>query len=85
MPGGALNNQASWAAGVAPATQASQPNLVSLGNATVIMSRATDSSGDLQPTRSNWIRQFAPGQGYHNNSIQCWSVDADGTVKNVYA
>ena len=55
------------------------------GKPSVIMSRATDSSGDVQPTRSNWIKQFAPGQGYHNNSIQCWSVDADGTVKNVYA
>ena len=40
-PGGALNNQASWAAGVLPATQPSQPALVSLGNATVTLSRAS--------------------------------------------
>jgi sulfane dehydrogenase subunit SoxC len=54
------------------------------GKPSIVMSRATDSTGDVQPTRANWLRQFAPGQGYHNNSIQCWSVDADGTVKNVY-
>ncbi len=55
------------------------------GRPSTLMSRATDETGDTQPTRAAWVAQFAPGQGYHNNGIQSWSVDADGTVKNVYA
>jgi sulfane dehydrogenase subunit SoxC len=48
------------------------------------MSRATDEIGDIQPRRADWIAQFAPGQQYHFNGIQSWSIEADGTVKNVY-
>ncbi len=55
------------------------------GRPSTLMSRATDEAGDTQPTRAAWVAQFAPGQGYHNNGIQSWSVEADGTVKNVYA
>jgi sulfane dehydrogenase subunit SoxC len=54
------------------------------GRPSILMSRATDEKGDRQPTRSEWIAQYAPGQGYHFNGIQSWSVDRDGTVKNVY-
>jgi len=50
----------------------------------VLLSRATDETGDVQPTRSVWVAQYAPGQFYHFNGIQSWSVEADGTVKNVY-
>lgn len=55
------------------------------GGASTLMSRATDETGDTQPTRASWIAQFAPGQGYHFNGIQSWGIEADGTVKNVYA
>jgi sulfane dehydrogenase subunit SoxC len=55
------------------------------GRPSTLMSRATDETGDTQPTRASWIAQFAPGQGYHFNGIQSWSVESDGTVKNVYA
>ncbi len=55
------------------------------GRPSTLMSRATDETGDTQPTRASWVAQYAPGQGYHNNGIQSWGVDADGTVKNVYA
>jgi len=55
------------------------------GGPSVLMSRATDEKGGGQPTRASWVAQYAPGQGYHNNAIQSWSVEADGTVKNVYA
>lgn len=55
------------------------------GSPSVLMSRATDEKGGGQPTRASWVAQYAPGQGYHNNAIQSWSVEADGTVKNVYA
>ena len=54
------------------------------GRPAVLMSRATDETGDVQPTRSAWLAQFAPGQFYHFNGIQSWGVEADGTVKNVY-
>jgi sulfane dehydrogenase subunit SoxC len=55
------------------------------GRPTVLTSRATDVAGGTQPTRASWMAQYAPGQQYHFNGIQSWSVEADGTVKNVYA
>jgi sulfane dehydrogenase subunit SoxC len=55
------------------------------GQPSTLMSRATDESGGTQPTRANWIAQYAPGQGYHFNGIQSWGIEADGTVKHVYA
>jgi sulfane dehydrogenase subunit SoxC len=55
------------------------------GGPSTLMSRATDETGGTQPKRADWVAQFAPGQGYHNNAIQSWSVETDGTVKNVYA
>jgi sulfane dehydrogenase subunit SoxC len=55
------------------------------GSPSTLMCRATDETGGTQPTRADWMAQFAPGQQYHFNGIQSWSVDADGTVKNVYA
>jgi sulfane dehydrogenase subunit SoxC len=54
------------------------------GSPSVLMSRATDDKGGGQPTRASWVAQYAPGQGYHFNGIQSWSIEADGTVKNVY-
>jgi sulfane dehydrogenase subunit SoxC len=55
------------------------------GRPSTLMSRATDETGGTQPTRATWIAQYAPGQGYHFNGIQTWGIEADGTVKNVYA
>jgi sulfane dehydrogenase subunit SoxC len=55
------------------------------GQPSTLMSRATDEKGDVQPTRASWIAQYAPGQQYHFNGIQSWAIEADGTVKNVYA
>ena len=55
------------------------------GSPSVLMSRATDEKGGGQPTRASWVAQYAPGQGYHFNGIQSWSIEADGSVKNVYA
>jgi sulfane dehydrogenase subunit SoxC len=54
------------------------------GQPSTLMSRATDETGGTQPKRADWIALYAPGQGYHFNGIQGWSVEADGTVKNVY-
>ncbi len=55
------------------------------GRPSTLTCRATDETGGTQPTRANWITQYAPGQQYHFNAIQSWSIEADGTVKNVYA
>ena len=49
------------------------------------MSRATDEAGNAQPTHAAWMAQFAPGQIYQNNGIQCWQVSADNGVRNTYA
>ena len=51
------------------------------GQPAIVASRATDEKGEVQPTRSAWMAQYAPGQPYHFNGIQSWSVGADGTVK----
>ena len=55
------------------------------GRPSTLMSRATDETGESQPTRASWIALYAPGQGYHFNGIQSWGIDADGSVKHVYA
>jgi len=54
------------------------------GKPAILMSRATDETGAVQPTRSEWIAQYAPRQPYHFNGIQGWGIDADGMVRNVY-
>ena len=54
------------------------------GRPAILMSRATDETGAVQPTRNEWRAQYAASQSYHFNAICCWSVEADGTVKNVY-
>jgi len=55
------------------------------GRPAILMSRATDETGDVQPTRAQWTSQYSASQFYHFNGICCWSVEANGTVKNVYA
>ena len=55
------------------------------GRAVVLQSRATDEKGQVQPARKEWLAQYSPANPYHNHSIVSWSVDADGSVKNVYA
>ena len=54
------------------------------GAPATLASRATDETGDVQPTRAAWVSQYAPGMFYHFTGIQSWGVEADGTVKNVY-
>jgi sulfane dehydrogenase subunit SoxC len=54
------------------------------GQPAVLASRATDETGETQPTREAWLAEYAARQGYHFNGIQSWGVESDGTVKNVY-
>lgn len=55
------------------------------GARTVLMSRATDRSGQTQPTRAAWMQRYGANQRYHYNAIQAWQVNEDGTLANVYA
>lgn len=55
------------------------------GAPVVLMSRATDETGAVQPRRTDWLGKYAPGQGYHSNAIQAWRVGTDGKVAHVYA
>ncbi|MCS6996254.1 MAG: sulfite dehydrogenase [Casimicrobiaceae bacterium] len=53
------------------------------GKPAILMSRAVDSTGHVQPS----IRQLRAVRGtrsiYHNNAIQAWLVNANGEVSNV--
>ena len=51
------------------------------GAESVIMSRAVDETGYVQPTRAELLTLRGPGTtGYHLNPITGWVVRADGTV-----
>ncbi len=53
------------------------------GGAALLMSRAIDEVGHIQPTYAQ-NRKVRGSRGiYHNNSIQTWSVEQSGEVKNV--
>ena len=55
------------------------------GKPGLLMSRATDTAGNVQPTRSAWIKQFGAKSFYHYNAIQNWQIRRDGRVENTYA
>jgi sulfane dehydrogenase subunit SoxC len=55
------------------------------GAPAVLQSRATDSAGNVQPTRDVFLNTYSPANRYHFNGIQSWAVSAQGEVKNVYA
>ncbi len=51
------------------------------GGEAVIMSRAVDETGYVQPTRAQLLATRGPGAaGYHLNPITGWVVKADGSV-----
>jgi sulfane dehydrogenase subunit SoxC len=55
------------------------------GEPAVLQSRATDEKGQVQPPRKDWLARYSPANRFHNNSIVSWSVETDGSVKNVHA
>lgn len=55
------------------------------GGPAVLMSRATDETGAVQPLRAAWLAKYGAGQGYHSNVVQSWGVDARGKIAHVYA
>jgi len=54
------------------------------GAPAVIMSRAVDEAGAVQPTRDVVMRDRAPSAFYHMNPIQAWQIDGNGGARNVY-
>jgi sulfane dehydrogenase subunit SoxC len=54
------------------------------GEPATLMSRTTDEKGHVQPTRAEWVAQYAPHQNFHFNAIQSWAISSDGKVSNVY-
>ena len=55
------------------------------GGPAVLMSRATDETGAVQPTRDLLMADRAPGAIYHYNAIQAWAISAAGGIENVHA
>lgn len=54
------------------------------GAEAVILSRAVDETGAVQPTRDAIIAAKGRKFAYHYNAIQAWGIDSDGQVSNVY-
>jgi sulfane dehydrogenase subunit SoxC len=50
------------------------------GNESVLMSRAVDETGYVQPTMAQLRAVRGPGTDYHFNSIRAWRVAQDGVV-----
>jgi sulfane dehydrogenase subunit SoxC len=54
------------------------------GQAARLLSRATDSAGNRQPTRSEVLREQGAIGFYHYHGQQCWGVNSSGEVQHVY-
>ncbi|MGC2201500.1 MAG: sulfite dehydrogenase [Stellaceae bacterium] len=55
------------------------------GAAAVLQSRATDSSGYVQPTRAALLAERGNKTLYHYNGVTSWAVGVDGEVRHAYA
>jgi sulfane dehydrogenase subunit SoxC len=53
------------------------------GRPALLMSRATDETGHIQPTYAELRRVRGTRGIYHNNAIQTWLVQESGEVRNV--
>jgi sulfane dehydrogenase subunit SoxC len=54
------------------------------GSPSVLMSRAVDEAGNVQPTRAALIGERGANYRYHYNAIQSWNVTSAGEIGNVY-
>ncbi|MFT4861624.1 MAG: sulfane dehydrogenase subunit SoxC [Pseudohongiellaceae bacterium] len=54
------------------------------GGPAVLQSRATDSRGNVQPSREALVSERGAISFYHYHGIQSWGVAASGEIKNVY-
>jgi len=55
------------------------------GKPCVLMSRALDTDGRVQPTRQSLIDEKGTNVYYHYNAILAWEVMADGSLRHVYS
>jgi sulfane dehydrogenase subunit SoxC len=55
------------------------------GREVILLSRCTDESGYVQPTREELIAERGRNSQYHCNAIKAWRVGADGSVAHVDA
>lgn len=53
------------------------------GDETVLQSRCVDETGYVQPSRTALIAARGRNSNYHNNAIQSWKVQPDGSVVHV--
>lgn len=54
------------------------------GGPAVLMSRAVDESGAVQPTRAALLGERGTNYRYHYHAIQSWGVNGNGEIGNVY-
>jgi sulfane dehydrogenase subunit SoxC len=54
------------------------------GGPSVLLSRAVDEAGNVQPTRAALIAARGANYRYHYNAIQSWNVTPAGEIGNVY-
>ena len=52
------------------------------GDSATLLSRATDSTGETQPTLESVVKARSSNAFYHNNAIQPWLVASNGEVSN---
>ncbi|MFK7853971.1 MAG: sulfite dehydrogenase [Granulosicoccus sp.] len=55
------------------------------GTARVLMSRARDSAGRIQPTRQSLIEAKGSNIYHHYNAILAWGISASGDIAHVYS
>ena len=55
------------------------------GSPALIASRTIDEKGNVQPGMAEVLKSRGVNSLYHNNAIQYWKIDADGSVHNVRA
>jgi len=51
------------------------------GGTAALLSRATDETGAVQPTRAALVAERGPNFLYHYNAIQAWQVGPDGAIR----
>lgn len=54
------------------------------GSPSMLMSRATDEQGNIQPTRQQLISSRGNQGYYHYNAITCWKILQDGYIEHSY-
>jgi len=55
------------------------------GGPAILQSRATDDTGRVQPTRSQFVAERGLRGQYHYNAISSWRIDEKGEASNAFA